>query len=348
MNLLILLITCISYVSLSKIIIIDGPIHNNKQILPQYMYNSNKIDGVYIRLLWNEIESVKNIYNFNVLNSVFDRITYANKYRNNDLIISLSIRSGNNTPQWIKNSIPSYNFTVSPHNGYNNSCYNISLPQPWNIYLINRYKLLINKLYNFISNYNSVSNLIKITYIKLSLINEITEELRLPSLNHEIKYNNCVLSNAAKIWNESGYSNNLIFKTWKNINTYVMKKFNESIYSVEILNDYAFPNDAENNLTKKIINYLLKNCNHSLFAIQWDGFNSIQQSQLVLNSYKMGAMIGWQMNEFMGPYLGTGCNGNTIKTCSLCTKESYNSLFKLSNLTHASYIEIWNVNYNLL
>lgn len=315
---------------------VTGPLHHSNQLLPLEIYENENIDGIYIQLLWSVIEPIENVYDWSTLDSQINIINYANVNRTNNLLISLALLGGGNSPTWIINKVPSYNFTVSPH-GTGTICHNITIPQPWNLYLINQYKKL---LYNLADHLKFMNVSLKI--IKISFINQVTEELRLPSSDKPIYRDGCTISNATKIWENTGYSPKLIIKTWIQIAEYTNKLFPNSIISLEILQNGAFPPiESHIDITEEIINYGINN--FSNFSVQWDGLNTVSTAQIVINAGKKGAIVGWQSNLFFGLEYGAGCYGDTLRTAVICNQTGYTDLLNFGVRHMGKFLELWSV-----
>ena len=312
--------------------------HTVNQLLPPTVYKNKYIDGIYVQLLWSVIEPHENKYDWTTLDSQLSAINNANFYRENKLLISLSIRAGANSPKWWQQKIHCYNFTVSPHNS-NISCHNITIPQPWNMQYIESYKKLITDLVTHLEDINMFDN---IAIIKCSLINQETEELRLPSSNKLINNTNCVLSNSTDIWINAGYHPQLIVDTWINLTDHISKLFNNKMIAIEILENNAFPPiDYNFDITSKIIDYGINNLNN--FAVQWDGLNSISTAPKVISAGKRGAIVGWQSNLFFGPVYGAGCYGDSIETSIICNQTGFYDLLNFGINHMGKYLELWPV-----
>lgn len=319
---------------------ISDIMYNEKQLLPEVIYENELIDGIYIQLLWSILEPEQNSYNWSTLDSQMDAIIKANTNRTSNLLVSVSVRAGGHSPSWIydDDKVPVYNFTISPHNG-NIHCSNVSIPQPWNFNYIEYYKTLI---YNLVEHLKETNTYGMITMIKCNLINQITEELRLPALDKTIEYDSCTLSNATKTWISTGYDPKLIINTWINITEYVKNLFPNSTISIEILENQAFPPINKSiDVTQEIINYGILNFDN--FAVQWDALNTVSCANKVINAGKLGAIVGWQSNLFFGLTNGAGCGGDTIETSQICNQTGYEELLNYGITHMASYIEIWPV-----
>ena len=315
---------------------ISDLMHNAEQLLPLSIYENDKIDGIYIQLLWSAIEPKENSYNWSTLDSQLNIINDANANRTSKLLISLSVRAGANSPNWIKSTVPSYNFTVSPHDS-NMSCTNVTIPQPWNVIYINAYKSLISNLVNHLKDIDMYD---QITIIKCGPINQNTEELRLPSADAQINTGSCILSNATDVWVHAGYHTHLIIKSWIDVAHHVHKLFPYSVMAIEILENNAFPPiDSEIDVTDKIINYGINNFDN--FAVQWDGLNTVSTAPKVIHAGLKGAIVGWQSNLFFGPKNGAGCYGDSIQTSTICDKAGFFDLIDFGIRHMGQYIEVW-------
>lgn len=319
---------------------ISDIMHNAEQVLPLSIYENDNIDGIYIQLLWSIIEPTENKFDWSTLDSQLNTINDANinANRTSQLLISLSVRAGANSPNWIKSIVSSYNFTVSPHES-NTSCANITIPQPWNIIYVNSYKSLISNLVDHLIDIDMYD---AITIIKCGLINQNTEELRLPSADAPINIGSCILTNATDVWVLTGYRPDLIIKSWIDAAHHIRKLFPYSIMAIEILENNAFPliNDENDvDVTNEIINYGINNFDN--FAVQWDGLNTVSTAPKVIHAGLKGAIVGWQSNLFFGPIKGAGCYGDSIQTSTVCDRVGFYDLLNFGIHHMGQYLEVW-------
>ncbi len=310
----------------TKYYVIDT--NNDLSKLYEDISGYDNILGVYLRLSWEQLEEHQFYYNFSIISDV---IYLCNLYNKS---LSLSIKTGNSTPLWVKDKCERLNFIVGPHNDI---CENITLCLPWDDFYINNYIIFMNELYvylntNFKYNHN-------ISIIKITGINEKTEELRLPSTNKQIKINNCTLTNDSSLWESANYKEYYILNTfdifYNNIFS-LFKQLNIKL-TLEILDNNSFP--FNENITMNII-HKYKNL---IDYIQWNGLNSVKQANIMNYLYKNNYNISWQTNQFLGLKLGTGCLSDKVYNSVICTNITYNELLNKGNNGH--YIELWENNF---
>ena len=310
----------------------------SSQVLNESIYSNEIIDGIYIQLKWSELESIENKYNWNILDNLIAPIINNNLNRSSKLLISISLRAGGHSPNWISNKIISYNFTISPHNS-GVPCDNITIPEPWNPIYSHYYKKTLINLKKYLE-LSDAYNLVKM--IKFGVINQITEELRLPANNYQKFVKKCKITNSTKIWEKSEYTPQLIIETWIHMAKYLNFIFSNITMSLEILENQAFPPiDTNIDITQKIIEYGINNFYN--FAVQWDGLNTVSCSSKVLNAGNKGAIVGWQSNLFFGPDEGAGCGGDTVETSLICNKTGYYDLINFGINNNGHYLELWPV-----
>jgi hypothetical protein len=73
---------------------------------------NTSIDGIYVRVTWNSIESSKGIYDWSFIDSEIDRAIANNKK------VQIAIIAGEYTPSWVEDKgVPFLDFKVIPHGG---------------------------------------------------------------------------------------------------------------------------------------------------------------------------------------------------------------------------------------
>lgn len=303
---------------------------NNYFVIDNGNYNLFLIENVKkinIRYLWKDIEQYKHNYNFKqISNDINNAILY-------DKNLSISIRTGEYTPEWLKKECTNLSFIVGPHN---DKCENITLCVPWDDIYISSFQMLLVELYNFIFENYGLNNNIEI--LKITGINEKTEELRLPSTNKSYILNNCILSNDTFIWEKVNYKNYYILNVFDIFISEFAKFKNLNIkLTLEILDNNAFPFNNNNTM------YILIKYKNIIDYIQWDGLNSIKQANIMNYLYNNGYNISWQTNQFLGIEYGTGCLSDKVQNAVRCQKKTYFEL--LNNGFNGKYIEIWDINF---
>jgi hypothetical protein len=315
----------LSFLFISKILPDIYVIYEDNDI--EDLFKLDKIDGIYLRLYWDKLEIHQNDYNFTELINAINLSNIYNKH------LSISIRAGSNSPLWIKYN-NSLEFITGPHNDI---CENITIPIPWKEEYITSFEYLLNNVTDVILKYDIQK---KISIIKITGINEKTEEFRLPSSDSTTILKNCVLSNDTKIWESVGYKSEYILNTFNiffNIFKDMKYKINSKlILTLEILGNNAFP-FKDNNITEYVINKY-----KDIDVIQWDGLNSIEQASIM---YSIKKPIAWQTNQFLGLKRGTGCLSQHPKDSIECNTLTYYDL--LLQGINGTYIEIWQSNINL-
>ncbi len=77
------------------------------------------------------------------------------------------------------------------------------------------------------------------------------------------------------------------------------------------------------------------------FAVQWNGLTAGGKlSPAVLRAGRLGAVIGWQTNQFQGPD-GSACNDVRSPQPTACTEDAYRAILQRGIDEGARYIEIW-------
>jgi hypothetical protein len=192
--------------------------------------------------------------------------------------------------------------------------------------------------------------------VKVAGINNTTEELRLPANKRDD--GPCHQSDAQKIWADIGFRPDRIVQAWTRISDATSAAFPDAILSIATIRVGAFPPiDASGNiyrpipgltdsLTDRIVGIALSKFPGRL-AIQWNALSQQEPNPAVPAAGRKGAIIGWQLNESLGPVGGTACfyghgpigRGQLRIKCK--SKEDFASILNQGVDLNGRFIEIW-------
>ncbi len=300
------------------------------------------VDGVYIRLSWRALERRRGVFNWQGLDAIVDRAVAQGKK------ISIGVRAGAHSPMWLYNAgVPKLTFTIGHHGGRFGRCQEISLPAPWSEEYLKGFARMMDALAKHLRQ-RQAYDLVRI--VKLTGINQRTEELRLPAMVTE-RPDSCQTA-AVPVWQGAGYAPPKVMAAWKSLSAAINAAFPDKILALEVLENFDFPPFDENgqqvtfqdprnfDIKQAIVADALQRF-PGRFAIQWDGLSAERVVPSVLKAGEAGAIIGWQTNLFKGPKIGSGCESAVVAEAKICTPDTYIKILQNGFANGGKYFEIW-------
>ena len=269
------------------------------QPVPDYVLKNPDVDGVIIRIHWNNIQTAKDKFDWKQLDNDSKAIVEAGKK------FWITFAAGKHSPDWIyQEGVHRLDFMESPQEGKSGKMVPVNVPIVWE-------KSYVELWENFIS---QVATHLKadqkkwdaLTMVKISGINERTDEIRLPAQN-KLKNERGSSTDASSIWKENGYSNDRIIKVWQRFLDAYATNFPGKVISMAVIPGHAFPtiNDRGDivgrkqfrDITEDMIRDGIKRYK-GVFAVQ---FNSLYDTggahEMVVKAGKQGAITGFQLNH---------------------------------------------------
>jgi hypothetical protein len=297
------------------------------RIDPSYVHKTSEfenalskdfVDGAAIAVQWKDIEPEQGRYDFSKLDRWVDLAVEESK----DL--SFALMAGWFTPPWVYDAgakSVTIRINRNPQNVGGPVCSDITLPVPWDPRFIASYNQAIASIAAHLRQMKVAGGRTGAAYktvkiVKLSGINNTTEELRLPANRGDD--GPCHQSDAQEIWAEAGFRPDRIIQAWTAISKATSAAFPDSVLSIATIEVGAFPPiDASGNiyrpipgttdsLTNQIIDIGLRKFPGRL-AVQWNGLSQQEPDPAVAAAGLKGAIIGWQLNQSLGPAGGTAC-----------------------------------------
>jgi hypothetical protein len=328
--------------SYAGIYVSTRPLNDPSENLPDSIYKS-KADGVYVRLVWSTIEPRPGEFDWSTLNREVERAVRFGKR------LSVGVRTGGLAPQWLyRQGVQKSTFTVGPHGGTWGRCRTVDIPWPWDENYQRTYLRMMTTMSEHLRSIPKAYEALRI--VKITGINQLTEELRLPAARSD-RPNSCE-SNAIPAWQEAGYRPSKVIAAWERLAAGVAKAFPDKLLAIEVLDRNDFPAiDGEGNFARgvaaqqadvkaAIIDKALR-LFPGRFAVQWDGLSAVKVAPSVLKAGKEGAVIGWQTNLFKGTNVGSGCDAGNVRDARPCTSTSYRAILENGIANGARYLEIW-------
>ena len=314
--------------------------------LSEGVISQKLIDGVYVRIPWSALEPARGQIDKDLLNKILAPVKRAG------LKISLGIRAGSETPSWVY-SVGARNieFSYADRAGTTGSCRIITLPVPWDGAFLDAYDEMMRRLSGILKENNYYES---VKIVKLTGINILTDELRLPSISKP-RPDSC-LSPATSAWVKAGYTPNKIVQAWTHLALSVNSAFPDKVLSLNVIdtNDFPLVDEAGVELRrgmedfkrrfedpkKTIIAAGLDLIGAERFAVQWQGLSSKKLSPVVLRAGRLGTLMGWQTNQF-GGRRGSRCVSSNVQHSLPCGDETYGEIINNGVRAGASFIEVW-------
>jgi len=273
--------------------------------------------------------------------------------------ITLVVPAGSATPSWVFQPVTNggagatqYTFSVSDLVKSNATCTTINLAAPWDTNFLTAWDTLLAQLAAHLRQIGVYSN---VALVRLTGINQKTEELRLPVETPDSKGVSCV-SNCVAIWQQAGYTPSNLLTGWSNILNSFQKNFPDKAYNLALIPYVAFPGIDNNG---NLISGTVPDRNQPLLAlaaqkfpgrlvIQMDSLfvDSAPEPEVVQSAQSFGNLIGYQTNERLGG------NGAVCTTGGAqCDDANFlamleNGIYPLgrTNRFRAQYIEVFAAN----
>lgn len=314
-----------------------GPLLNARRSIEDEIYRSKAASGVYVRLVWSQVEPKQGVYDFSLLDHELSRAVAAKRR------ISISVIAGGNAPPWLAASgIKTVRFDIG-RGGANRACTTIEMGVPWDKGYQDAYVALWRAIADR-TKLRGASDLVRI--VKLTGVNRITEELRLPGTAGQAE-DVCGRTDDAAIWRKVGYRPQLVVDGWTRIAEGIGHIFPGKVLALDILERNDFPPIGDDGgviqtspVKDRIIASGLK-VFEGRFAVQWNGLTANGPlAETVLSSGARGAVIGWQSNAFRG-LEGAGCNTQRLAKAEPCDSTGFAAILQRGIDKGGAYVEVW-------
>ena len=316
------------------------------------------VDGVDVVLGWSDIEPAKGQYQWATLD------TWVGLAAADGKKIGLVIPAGNRTPSWLFDPAPAgggakpLNFTDSNLAKGNGVCKSETIAAPWDPAFLTQWDDMLAALAAHLKSTGTYS---AVTLLRLTGINQATEELRLPVETAQSTGLACVADSIA-IWQQAGYRPSLLLQGWGGILGSFQKSFPEKSFSIALIPFVAFPGIAEDGSqikgTAPDRNQPLLQLAAQKFpgrlVIQFDSLLPGQppEPEVAQAAQTFGTLVAYQTNENLGG-TGQGAACSPAPNPTPCTNATYlqmleSGIYPLgkSNPLRAQYIEVFHGNVN--
>ena len=314
------------------------------------------VDGAAIMVEWDSIEPEPGVYTFAGLDRWLGKAVVLRKK------VSLGLMAGWFTPSWLyrgKYHVPANRFMYNRNPQGAALCTTLTLPSPWNANFIREYNEAIGELSQHlrelaIPGFPPGAAYDAVRIVKVGGINNTTEELRLVSNRGD--RGPCHQSDAQAIWAEAGFTPDKVESAWLKLAKNIAARFPGRVLSIDVIQGNGFPAiDNQGRIYRysgspadPVTAWIIKKGIAQFpgrFAVQWDALSEAGVDPAVVTAGAEGAIVGWQMNEFLGPKGGSGCMYGTLRAACRSTADFASALEHGIGLG-GRFIEIWAANVN--
>ncbi|MEP7168220.1 MAG: hypothetical protein ABI855_02510 [Bacteroidota bacterium] len=303
--------------------------------IEDYVLKSSSVDGVFLRLRWDDLHKAADKFDWTFLDSELKRISDAGKK------ITIGVAAGSHTPEWVYGAgVPSLSFDEFRKQGKGKK-FSVKVPVPYNQKFLEIWTGFIKSFADHLKSKADVYQ--NITLIKLTGINETTIEIRLPS-QKDISNEKGSSSDAPSIWRNAGYRPKKILDAWDKITDAYLLNFPDKFVSIAIIPKKAFPalddngNEVPKNLARDFTEDLIDKA-HDKFkdklVVQW---NSLQTTagipKLMSWCIKFHIPFGYQLEE-------ADMGNPACLQSPPCDQKHLKSIFDKGMKANAAFIEIF-------
>lgn len=271
------------------------------------------IDGFAVSLYWKDVEPQDGHYDWSKVDPIVEKLLDNNKK------LSFGLVAGIFAPEWLYEESGVQKVAMK----YNRSrrgaaCSNVTIPVPWSKTYIARYRRVLDAFARHLKEasfgkhpagraYEAVS-LVKITGINMS-----TEESYISS---EPPGGPCDQDDATALWKKAGFRPYKLRSAWKRLSNETAEAFRDKRIALEVIEVAAFPPIdnkgaiysraplAKDDITSSFVKEAVS-AYGSRLMVKWNALNNRTASAIVTAAGSKGAIVGWQMNNFLGD--GSGC-----------------------------------------
>ncbi|HEX8388883.1 MAG TPA: beta-galactosidase [Sphingomonas sp.] len=309
-----------------------GPLLNARRGIPEAVYAQPLGSGVYIRLVWTQIEPRPGAYDFSLLDAELARAVRAGRK------VSLSVQAGARSPTWLADAGVGTVRLATRQGGANRICLPVAIPVPWDAGYQRAYARAMRAVADRIRATRGGWDAVRV--VKLTGISRITEELRLPITAGA---NECADDPSAE-WREAGYTPDRAVAAWTALSDGVARAFPGKLLGQDVIERNDFPATTgrgfDPSVKERIVAEGLRRYPRR-FMVQWNALTvDGPLGETPLRAKARGAVLGWQTNAFRG-LEGAGCNAERRGPPLACDARSYAALVLRGSGSGAEYLEVW-------
>jgi hypothetical protein len=307
----------------------SAPLNGPRQMLPDAAYRGPG-SGVYVRLVWAQVEPAPGRYDWSLLDAALARATAAGKK------VSLSVIAGGRSPTWLAGQGVQV-VEVAAARGANRTCDRIAVPVPWDAGYQKAYARMQAAVAARVRARGAWD---AVRIVKLTGIGRITEELRLPIT---VRADPCGGDPSGQ-WRQAGYTPERAVAAWRVLADATARGFPGKLLAQDVLDRNDFPaasGPGDDPAVKRRIVADGIRAYPGRFAVQWDGLNlGGTLAGSVGEARARGALVGWQTNAFRG-LNGAGCNPDRRSGPRACDAAGYAAMLRRGAAAGGGYLEVW-------
>ncbi|MGH7047913.1 MAG: hypothetical protein ACREE2_16160 [Stellaceae bacterium] len=298
------------------------------------------VDGVLIDPTWSDVAPGYRKYDWSLLDYMARvAIEQGKKFE-------IAIITGSSTPGWVFADPPNgygaqsatFDYIQSTKPGA--TCAAQVLPLPWDARYLAASGDLLDRLSRHLQKKGYYPDL---TMLRITGINTLTDELRLPAQTPETtgnytSANKCTVNNL-QLWQSFGYRPQLVRQAWRHMLRQYRRAFPDKAFNVALITSDGFPASTADGvpvvappatmqrLTDAMTTSLVKEAARELpgrFIVQSNGLigNQPPDPATIVDARKAGAMLAWQTNEWNLTSGGAACAGTRAKPIA-CTAATF-------------------------
>src|SRR5262249_53989188 len=131
------------------------------------------------------------------------------------LYVSIAVEAGEYTPKWLFSAgAKRLHFDVAPHGASATRCISVDLAPPWDGVFQDRWTKLVARLATHLERSGRLS---RVAMVKVTGINDASEETRLPAQKSIVVPGVCTTTDAPALWAKNGYKPGRVVSSWRTI-----------------------------------------------------------------------------------------------------------------------------------
>ena len=326
------------------------------------------VDGILVDLDWTDLASPTAIktYDWTLLDSMVQLAVTQDPPKK----FEIAIITGGTTPAWVFAPPPqglgaaSGNFEYVQADKPGATCISEQLALPWDGNYVGTYADLLQQLSAHLKAQGWYSSM---TMLRLTGINTLTDELRLPAEPPSAVAQFPCLSGNLQEWVHVGYTQGMLATGWRQLLTGAMRAFPDKLFNVALITANGFPAFTPNGTpilsppsavqqaSGVVLSNLLQIAGQQLagqLVLQSNGLVNAAQLDTTTISLAQanGALLAWQTNEWELQTGGAACGGSRASPVTCQSEGEFGTLLTTgiypqgtdgTNPLKASYLELF-------
>lgn len=330
---------------------------------------SPAVDGILVDLDWTDIASptATKTYSWTLLDSMVQlAVSQGKKFE-------IAIITGGTTPSWVFEPPPQGlgaafgNFEYVQADKPGASCIPEELALPWDGNYIAAVADLLQQLSAHLKAQGTYASM---TMLRLTGINTLTDELRLPAQPPAAVAQFSCLNGNLQEWTTVGYTQGKLATGWQQMLTALLRAFPDKFFNVALITENGFPAFTPNGTpvlsppasasavqqaSAVVVSNLVQLAEQQLagqLVLQSNGLVNAEQLDTITISLAQtnGALLAWQTNEWELQTGGAACGGSRGSPVACQSEADFHTLLTTgiypqgssgTNPLKASYLELF-------